>query len=100
MVQQIATCADVDVNDTESYDNGNKVVPSYLLDPTVITADNIVLGNEVLMNGRTDKEMTLREYNIRIVKNYLEKYDNDIKSVAQRLDIGVATIYRMLKEEK
>lgn len=65
-----------------------------------ITADNIVLGNEVLMNGRTDKEMTLREYNIRIVKNYLEKYDNDIKSVAQRLDIGVATIYRMLKEEK
>lgn len=42
MVQQIATCADVDVNDTESYDNGNKVVPSYLLDPTVITADNIV----------------------------------------------------------
>ena len=65
-----------------------------------ITADNIVLGNEVLMNGRTDKEMTLREYNIRIVKNYLEKYDDDIKSVAQRLDIGVATIYRMLKEEK
>lgn len=65
-----------------------------------ITADNIVLGNEVLMNGRTDKEMTLREHNIRIVKNYLEKYDNDIKSVAQRLDIGVATIYRMLKEEK
>ena len=65
-----------------------------------ITADNIVLGNEVLMIGRTDKEMTLREYNIRIVKKYLEKYDNDIKSVAQRLDIGVATIYRMLKEEK
>jgi two-component system, NtrC family, response regulator AtoC len=65
-----------------------------------ITSDNIVLGNEVLMNDRLDKEMTLREYNIRIVKKYLEKYNNDLKIVAQKLDIGVATIYRMLKEDK
>lgn len=42
MVQQIATCKTVDVNDTETYDNGNFVVPSYLLDPTVITSDNII----------------------------------------------------------
>jgi transcriptional regulator with PAS, ATPase and Fis domain len=41
--------------------------------------------------------MSLREYNIRIVKKYLEKYNNNIKLVAQKLDIGVATIYRMLK---
>lgn len=65
-----------------------------------ITGENIVLSNEVLMNERPDKEMTLREYDIHIVKGYLEKYKNDIKLVAQKLDIGVATIYRMLKERK
>lgn len=65
-----------------------------------IQAENIILGNEALMNDRFDKEMTLREYNIRIVKSFLEKYDDDIKLVAGKLDIGVATIYRMLKEDR
>lgn len=30
-----------DVNDTETYDNGVKVVPSYLLEPYIVVADNI-----------------------------------------------------------
>ena len=62
-----------------------------------IGAEHIVLGNEALFTDQFDKEMTLREINIRTVKKYLEKYDNNIKLVAQKLDIGVATIYRMLK---
>ncbi len=35
-----------------------------------------------------DKEMSLREYNIRIVKKYLDKYSNNYKLVADKLDIG------------
>ena len=31
----------VEVNDTESYDNGLKVVPSYLLTPVIVTKDNV-----------------------------------------------------------
>ena len=31
----------VEVNDTTTYDNGVKVVPSYLLDPVVVDKDNI-----------------------------------------------------------
>jgi transcriptional regulator with PAS, ATPase and Fis domain len=46
------------------------------------------------------EETTLREYNLRIVCKFLEKYDNNIKLVAEKLDIGVATVYRMLKESK
>ena len=65
-----------------------------------IDSENIVLGNEALMNDHPDREMSLRDYNLRIVKTYLEKYDNDIKTVARKLDIGVATIYRMLREMK
>lgn len=41
MVDQIIKGEEVEVNDTESYDNGKKVVPSYLLDPIVITEDNV-----------------------------------------------------------
>lgn len=41
MVDQIATGQKVDVNDTKSYDNGVKVVPTYLLAPVVVTKDDI-----------------------------------------------------------
>lgn len=41
MVDQILKGEEVEVNDTESYDNGNKVVPSFLIEPIVITKDNV-----------------------------------------------------------
>lgn len=41
MVDQIVKGETVEVNDTQSYDNGKKVVPSYLLDPVVITKDKV-----------------------------------------------------------
>lgn len=70
-----------------------------LCDDEEISADNIYLGNDALLQESFAKEMTLREYDIFLVKRYLEKYDNNIKLVAEKLDIGTATIYRMLKEE-
>lgn len=70
-----------------------------LADGDEITGENILLGNNALMEEAFKQELSLRDYNIRIVKKYLEKYNNDIKLVADKLDIGVATIYRMLKEE-
>jgi len=69
-----------------------------LSDHDEIGAENIILGNEILFSENTTKEMSMREYNIRIVKKYLEKYNNNTNLVAKKLDIGVATIYRMLKE--
>ena len=41
MVDQIVTGATVDVNDEETYDNGDKVVPTFLIPPVVVTADTI-----------------------------------------------------------
>ncbi|MBN1985236.1 MAG: sigma-54-dependent Fis family transcriptional regulator [Prolixibacteraceae bacterium] len=69
-----------------------------LSDNSEITDENIVLGNDALFNDNMEKEMSLREYNIRIVKRYLNKYNNNTKLVADKLDIGVATVYRMLKK--
>lgn len=72
-----------------------------LADQDEITSDNIILGaSQDVLSGLLTEEISLREYDIRIVKSFLRKYNNNIKLVADRLDIGVATIYRMLKEDK
>jgi two-component system response regulator AtoC len=44
--------------------------------------------------------LTLREYQIKIIKATLKKNNNDIRVAAEKLDIGISTIYRILKEEK
>ncbi|WP_308798808.1 substrate-binding domain-containing protein [Agromyces silvae] len=40
MIEQLQKGEEVDVNDTEQYDNGVKVVPAYLLDPVIVTKEN------------------------------------------------------------
>ncbi len=40
MVGQLQAGDTVDVNDEESYDNGAKIVPAYLLDPVIVTKEN------------------------------------------------------------
>ena len=71
-----------------------------LSDENEIVADNLIFGSQGDENEILNEEMTLRDYDIRIVKKFLERYDNNTKLVAEKLDIGVATIYRMLKEDK
>jgi two-component system, NtrC family, response regulator AtoC len=63
-----------------------------------ITADDISFISGDIISEENLPEMTMREFELKILSSYLKKYDNDIKSVAKKLDIGQATIYRMLKE--
>jgi len=65
-----------------------------------ISGENIILENQVLMPELTGQEMTLREYNLRILNKYLDKYDNNASLVADKLGIGVATVYRMMKKSQ
>ncbi len=64
-----------------------------------ITADDIILHSADAAANVMDDELTLKEYEHKIVHAYLKKYDNNIKLVAKKLDIGQSTIYRMLKED-
>jgi putative multiple sugar transport system substrate-binding protein len=41
MIASIVAGDDPETNDTETYDNGVKVVPAYLLDPVVVTKDDV-----------------------------------------------------------
>jgi DNA-binding NtrC family response regulator len=51
------------------------------------------------ISGLLIEEKSLKEYTIGIINHYLERYNNNVLLVAQKLDIGKSTIYRMLKEE-
>mgnify|MGYP001004210665 FL=1 len=50
--------------------------------------------------GTAEDEMTMRQHEMRIIRSVLKKYNNDISLTAKKLDIGVSTIYRMLKNER
>jgi len=63
-----------------------------------LTAPDIMLSHSDVLTDVLSKEMTMREYEQRIVRFYLNKYQHNIKAVAEKLGIGQATIYRMLKE--
>lgn len=41
MIEEIVAGDEVEVNDTETYDNGEKVVPSYLLTPEVVVMEDV-----------------------------------------------------------
>jgi transcriptional regulator of acetoin/glycerol metabolism len=63
-----------------------------------ILADDIILSHPGFLSESLTEEMTLKEYNQHILRFYLNKYDRNITLVAQKLGIGQATIYRMMKE--
>jgi two-component system, NtrC family, response regulator AtoC len=63
-----------------------------------ITEEDINLGSKDVLPDVMAQECTMREYERRILKTYLERYDDNIKLVAEKLDLGQSTIYRMLKE--
>lgn len=67
-------------------------------DDGIVSADDIRFNSVRQEAGFLREEMTLEEYKNRIVQHFLDKYDNDVLRVAQKLDIGKSTIYRMFKQ--
>lgn len=65
----------------------------------VIEASDLTFNSEKSLSNILVQEMSLDDYNNLIIKNYLEKYDNNVLTVAKKLNIGKSTIYRMLKAE-
>ena len=44
------------------------------------------------------EELTMKEYELNIIKHFLDKYNGNVLKVAKVLNIGKSTIYRHLKE--
>ncbi len=65
-----------------------------------LEAGDFVLDMDETLSVVAGDDLTLREYELRIIRATLRKFNNDIGATAKKLDIGVSTIYRILKEEK
>jgi len=46
------------------------------------------------------ENLTLRDYDRKIIRAFLNKHNNNQQKVAEMLDISISTIYRILKEEQ
>ena len=71
-----------------------------LSDEGEIEPADIILDAGETVAYTSDDQLTLKEYELKIIKSTLKKNNMDIKIAARKLDIGVSTIYRILKDEK
>ncbi len=70
----------------------------------VMASDSEIKASDVSFNSSTRiesflyQEMPMQDYMYRIIRHFLNKYDNNVLEVAKRLDIGKSSLYRYLKE--
>ncbi|HEU5290809.1 MAG TPA: sigma-54 dependent transcriptional regulator [Cyclobacteriaceae bacterium] len=70
----------------------------------VMAENNEIREQDISFNtlARTESflnhEMTMQAYMYRIIRHFLNRYDNNVLEVAKRLDIGKSSLYRYLKE--
>jgi DNA-binding NtrC family response regulator len=63
-----------------------------------IRAQDISFNSTARMESFLYQEMTMNEFMFRIIRHFLNKYDNNVLEVARKLDIGKSSLYRYLKE--
>jgi DNA-binding NtrC family response regulator len=67
-------------------------------DGNEIGAEDISFISDELNPDNVNIELTMRQYELKILASFLKKYNNDVKLVAEKLALGQATVYRMIKE--
>lgn len=69
-----------------------------MADGNEIREQDITFNNTVRTESFLYHEMTMQAYMYRIIRHFLNRYDNNVLEVAKRLDIGKSSLYRYLKE--
>ena len=71
-----------------------------------MASDGEITEHDLHLNDQLPEESdllnqasSLREINQRVVKHYLNRFGGDKQKVADALDIGLTTVYRLLKEQ-
>ncbi|MCC5916121.1 MAG: sigma-54-dependent Fis family transcriptional regulator [Cryomorphaceae bacterium] len=62
-----------------------------------ILAEDLVFHNLGSDKVYSNSEKTLKEYEAEIIEYYLNKYEGNVMTVAEKLDIGKSKIYNLLK---
>src|SRR5688572_6400773 len=63
-----------------------------------IRPQDISFNSTARMESFLYQEMSMQEFMYRIIRHFLNKYDNNVLEVARRLDIGKSSLYRYVKE--
>ena len=70
----------------------------------VMASEEEIMASDISFNTSTRiesflyQEMTMQDYMYRIIRHFLNKYDNNVLEVAKKLDVGKSSLYRYLKE--
>lgn len=70
----------------------------------VMAGDQEIKPQDISFNSSTRlesflyPEMPMQQYMYRIIRHFLNRYDNNVLEVAKRLDVGKSSLYRYLKE--
>lgn len=65
----------------------------------IIGEDQIMLSEEISVQNIFESELSLKEINEKIIRSLLDKYNSNVRLVADKLQIGKSTIYRLLQED-
>lgn len=75
-----------------------------IVELSVVMSNQIIIDEDDVMFSPTNtgldlfaQDMSLREYESKIIAHYLEKNNNNVVLVAKKLDIGKSKIYNMIK---
>lgn len=87
---------------------GNVSELKAIMDLAVVMANqNVIDDSDISLaaanrsaNFLSEEEDTLQGYTRKIIRHFLDKYDNNVIDVAKKLDIGKSTIYRMIKNNE
>lgn len=66
-------------------------------DGAELKADDVTFASAKGNDYFLTEEKTLKEYTNHIIRHYLKKYNNNVLLVADKLDIGKSTIYKLLQ---
>lgn len=66
----------------------------------VIETNDILFDADDPLPELLSENLTLRDYDRKIIRAFLNKHNNNQQVVAELLDISISTIYRILKEEQ
>ncbi len=87
-----------------SYPGNVRELKSMMELAVVLSDANIIDENDINIEVSTvstsallQTESTLREYELKIINHFMEKYNDDILIVAKKLGIGKSTIYRLIQ---
>ena len=71
-----------------------------MVDGNTINQEDITFNSIQQTLSLLDQDLTLEEYELQIIRHYLNRYQNNVLEVAKKLNVGKSTIYRLLKENK